>query len=359
MATEVVTTTQVQVSGKKKGPPPPLGPFSLPVAASPKSIKKAVLIFNPVSGGKKGKKRVDKIVIPMFQAAGAELVLLPTERPGHATELAKTCDLTGVDALLACGGDGTLSDVATGFLTRASAEDVVMGFIPSGTGNTVMHDILGARPKADKGVRTAVEVILAGRTRKIDCCKVESTSVDGSPLVRHSINIVTAGLGVDANAAAEKRRWMGPLRYDFSIITELLKIGKRKPLPCTLGIDGQDSELDLFVLTIMNNKHSGVGLRLSPYAQMDDGKIDLMYTPKPIKKVGTALRLDGMIKKKGIHVNDPLVAYSTASSTITLTSQANPVRIMCDGDSCGFTPLNMTVLKNALTILTPENPGPC
>ena len=60
----------------------------------------------------------------------------------------------------------------------------------------------------------------------------------------------------DANAAAEKRRWMGPMRYDVSIVLELLKIGKRKIAPCRLTIDGTPNEVELFVITIMNNKHS-------------------------------------------------------------------------------------------------------
>ena len=345
------------------GPPPPLSAFKTDPSA-PITIKSVGLIYNPVSGNKAGKKRAEGIVKPMLEAAGVAVTMMPTERAGHAIELAKQAALGDFDALLALGGDGTLSDVASGFLQQLDASGAtpkaVLGFIPGGTGNTVMHDFNGKRQKGDAAVRAAVEMLLKGHTRKIDCCKIECTGSDGAtPLVRHSINIVTAGLGVDANAAAEKRRWMGPMRYDFSIITELLKIPCRKPLPCTLEVDGKKMSLDLFVLTIMNNKHSGVGLRLCPYAQMDDGKIDLMYTPAPISSVLTALKLDGLIKKKGRHVNHPLVAYDTAASSVSLKSEGAPVRIMCDGDQCGFTPLKMTVLPASVTVLTPMSAAAC
>ena len=165
------------------------------------------------------------------------------------------------------------------------------------------------------------------------------------------------GLGTDANAAAEKRRWMGPARYDVSILLKILMIGCRKPQPCTLEIDGDKKSLDLFVLTIMNNKYSGTHHRLSPYAQMDDGKIDVMYTPNPIRSVAKALKLDGGIKGGGTHVLVPLVAYATATSTIKLTSD-QPVKVMNDGDIIGFSPVQMNVMPLALSVLTPEGSAP-
>ena len=331
--TSSTTTGSPNIIKGSKAPPPLLDTFKSP-ASMPRAVKKAVLIYNPVSGGKKGQKLAETVVVPMFKAAGVEIILSPTTHAGHAIELAASIELSGVDALCALGGDGTLSDVASGFLSRSDAPDVALGFIPGGTGNTIMHDVLGYRPKMNgAAVRAAVQAILDGRTRSIDCSKFECAGREAGAMVhRHSLNIVTCGLGVDANAAAEKRRWMGPMRYDVSILLELLKIGKRKSAPCRLTVDGSTSELSLFVITIMNNKHSGVGLRLSPFAQMDDGKIDLMWTPRAIKSVTKALKLDGMIKKKGKHVNDPLVEYAQASSTVELTCDTEPQLVMVDGD---------------------------
>lgn len=341
-----------------KDAPPLLSAFKT-TAAPPRKIAKAALIYNPVSGKKKGERWAREIVEPMLRAAHVEVMLLPTQHAGHATEIAASHDLDGCDALLALGGDGTLSDVVTGFLRREHGREVIaLGFIPGGTGNTVSHDVYGGRIAGAAGVRKAVESILVGHTREIDVTKLACTGPDGRPLERMSINIVTAGLGVDANAAAEQRRWMGPARYDASILLEVLKVGRRKACPCVLEVDGRRRSLDLFVLTIMNNKHSGVGLRISPHAQLDDGKIDIMYTPKRIRSVFAAMRLDGLIKSKGKHVHDQLVEYTHAVSTIKLEGEA-PVKIMCDGDICGTSPLEMTVMPQALTLFTPRDPPGC
>ena len=292
---EMATSTRPQIIKGSKVAPPPLSTFCKP-ASEPIAIKKAVLIFNPVSGGKKGKLLAENVVAPMFKSAGVELVLSPTAHAGHAIELAASMDLSGVDALCALGGDGTLSDVASGFLARADGktQEVALGFIPGGTGNTIMnvaslerdppslacacstvrsvlscsrgacvriaqrrrHDVLGYRAKMGgrAAIKAAVAAILGGRTRLVDCSQLECAKGDGSTVRRHSLNIVTCGLGVDASAAAEKRRWMGPMRYDVSILMELLKLGSRKDARCRLTVDGVTKELDLFVLTMMNNK---------------------------------------------------------------------------------------------------------
>jgi hypothetical protein len=196
MAVPTSSTAPKIIKGSKK-PPPLLDTFISP-ALEPVAVKKAVLIYNPVSGGKKGKKLAEKVVAPMFKAAGVELVLAPTTHAGHAIALAAELGLSGVDALCALGGDGTLSDVASGFLSRSDAPDVALGFIPGGTGNTIMHDVLGYRPKMNgAAVRTAVRAILDGRTRRVDCSKFQCAGSEaGSTVHRHSLNIVTCGLGV-------------------------------------------------------------------------------------------------------------------------------------------------------------------
>lgn len=349
------SSVEVVTDRKSKVAPPPLVPFAHP-ASPPAPPKKVVFIYNPISGGRKGEKFANTVVLPAFEAAGIAVDVQPTQHAGHAEELAQACDLRGVDAIVAMGGDGTLSDVFSGYRARSDGASVTLGFLPAGTGNTVMTDVLGHKIRGAKSVAEAVQVIVTGHTRKVDASRIEYCDAAGKPVVRHSINIVTAGLGVDANAAAEKRRWMGPMRYDVSIVLELLKLKKRPPCPCKLVVDGAASEMDLFVLTIMNNKRSGVGLRLSPKAQLDDGKIDVMYTPVKIKSVLTALKLDGMIKKKGIHVNDARVKYETCSKTLTLEGPA-PIRLMNDGEVVGYTPLKLDVLPAAFTLYTPLEPA--
>ena len=359
-----ITTTTTAAGGKakSKGRPPLLPPFTAPVGGERATVKKVVLIFNPVSGGKRGKRLAETIVLPMFKEAGIETIALATERVGHATELGETCDLSGEGvALCALGGDGALSDVLNGFMRRTPPPPgVALGFLPGGTGNTFLHDVMGAKQRGEAAVRQAVRTVIAGATRQVDLSKLHFTGPDGTTAVtRYSMNIVTAGIGVDINAIAEKRRWMGPLRYDLTQTLEVMKLafGRKMP-PCKLSIDGRSYEFGCFVVCIMNNKHTGASIRVCPRAQLDDGKIDCMFTPRRMG-VLKALKLDNMIKAGGQHINDDLVSYEFASQSIELaTTNGAPMRLMIDGDILGVTPLRIEVMAKAFTLFTPESPSP-
>jgi diacylglycerol kinase family enzyme len=156
-----------------------------------------------VGGNGKGKRLANEIVLPMLEFAGVEVTVLWTEYSGHAEEIGRTAELAGVDALVAMGGDGTLSEVVTGYLQRAKQPACPLGFVPSGTGNTVLHEVLGEPTvgACETGVRAAVAAIIGGRTRRVDAQRLEMTSVDGtSQKTRYSINTVAAGFAAEGSA---------------------------------------------------------------------------------------------------------------------------------------------------------------
>ena len=99
------------------------------------------------------------------------------------------------------------------------------------------------------------------------------------------MNAVHWGLGTDANVIAEKLRCCGPLRYDLGIIYEILRLRKR-PVVVTIsgGNDDGDVRLDYdgLLVSAMASKYTGDGLRLCPYAQLDDGKMDVMLNSRTI-----------------------------------------------------------------------------
>ena len=96
--------------------------------------------------------------------------------------------------------------------------------------------------------------------------------------------------------------------------------------------------------------------RLAPFAQFDDGKLDLCYTNRPLRSIPKAAKLDGQIKSGGKHVNDPIVTMKQTRSVVLETSA--PAKLMVDGDLLGTTPLAITVREGAFRMLTPETPAP-
>jgi diacylglycerol kinase family enzyme len=56
-------------------------------------------------------QRMRDVVLPFWRVRGIEVTELHTLRVRHGWELAASVDLTGVDGVIACGGDGSLHDV--------------------------------------------------------------------------------------------------------------------------------------------------------------------------------------------------------------------------------------------------------
>jgi len=324
-------------------------------------VRKAILVYNPKGGNKKAQRLLDTLVSPLLREADFQVEIVATTHRGHAEEIGRTAELDKVDALVVMGGDGTLGEVATGILSRTDGVTCPLGFVPAGTGNTVTRELLGCKTAGacESGVRAAIGAITGGRTRQIDALKLALVSEKDAktPITRYALNTVMAGFGPDANAAAERRRWLGPSRYTISILTEILKVPFRKPLPCTLTVDGEARSMDdLFLFACQNNKFTGVAHRIAPRAQLDDGKVDLLYTNTPLRSIGLAMKLDGRIKAGGSHIHHKIVTYE--QTTVVKLEATKPTRLMIDGDLCGVTPLTVETVPAALTVFTPNEPHP-
>ena len=81
----------------------------------------------------------------------------------------------------------------------------VLGFLPGGTGNSVMHDLGG------ENYKNAIQNILNGKLNKIDILKLQF-----SDYIEYSLNIVGWGMVADINKLSEKLRFLGSSRYTLS-----------------------------------------------------------------------------------------------------------------------------------------------
>ena len=68
------------------------------------------------------------------EAWAGKVVFRPTERRGHAVDLAREAALEGFATVAAAGGDGTAHEVASGLL-NSQRTDVTFAVIPLGSAN--------------------------------------------------------------------------------------------------------------------------------------------------------------------------------------------------------------------------------
>ena len=139
---------------------------------------KTALVVNPVAGQGRSKKILSKVK-PRLEAAGFELEVRLTEQEGQAAQLANQAKKEGTHAVIAIGGDETVSEIINGI----AGSKVLFGLIPSGTADVFAHEIgiPTHRPLA------ACDIIIQGKTKKIDLGKTAS-----------SYFVLMAGIGFDA-----------------------------------------------------------------------------------------------------------------------------------------------------------------
>ena len=99
-------------------------------------MKRGLLIFNPTAGQKDRRAQM-RAVSERVKARGLELINAPTEAPGHATELVRSFLPSGLDVVVVCGGDGTISEAACGL----AGSTVPLAILPGGTSNVLVREL--------------------------------------------------------------------------------------------------------------------------------------------------------------------------------------------------------------------------
>ncbi len=292
---------------------------------------KFVLVVNPHSG-KNQSAEILGMVKPVFDSSGARLSIIVTAFPGHARELAARLELDDYDGFLVLGGDGTFHEVVNGMLERHDGRTLPIGLIPGGSGNSLLHDLGLVNPMS------AAKAIVAQHTRFIDTAQIEMNHI-----VRYSINLIGWGLVTDVGKRAELLRWLGPRRYTVSSIIEILL---RKTRRATLVVDDKTFVNDFTFVVACNSIHIGKGMKMAPYAELDDGLIDLLVVDANI----TRQRLFSVLPKlfDGTHVDEPEVTYHQVSNFSLLPETDDILNI--DGEMVGTTPINVRMLKHAIEI---------
>src|SRR5687767_13340822 len=91
-----------------------------------------------------------------------------TKVRGDAALIANEAARKGTELIIACGGDGTVSEVANGILS--SGKDAELGILPSGTGGDFRRSL-----EIPMHSRAAARILRKGRTRRIDVGRISFT----------------------------------------------------------------------------------------------------------------------------------------------------------------------------------------
>src|SRR2546422_167202 len=103
------------------------------------SAMSVTIIINPIagaSGKNRGRARAE-IAKAVITQARVDADVVVTDGPGHARALAREASASGVRAVIAWGGDGTINEVASALAFGT----VPLGIVPAGSGNGLARDL--------------------------------------------------------------------------------------------------------------------------------------------------------------------------------------------------------------------------
>jgi diacylglycerol kinase family enzyme len=220
-------------------------------------MKRAVLIVNPYAS-----KVTEERTAAVERILGrvAEVRTVSTERPRHATELARAA--ADVDALLVFSGDGGFNEALNGVERR----DLPLGFLPGG-GTSVLPRALGLPRDPLRAAEQVANALDRGRERVMSTGRVNGRRFAFS-----------AGLGIDAEAVRRiderGRSAEGRRPGDAAFVGAFVRIGleRRGRFDPVLEIRGHGRAAFLLVANVHPYTYvKALALRIAPEVVFDGG----------------------------------------------------------------------------------------
>lgn len=203
---------------------------------------------------------------------GIALDVRVTWEAGDAERYVSEAIADGVDTLVAAGGDGTLSEVATTLAHRdeSAVQLPTLGLVPLGTAN----DFANAAQIPLEPL-PALELIAGSQATAVDLIKLAA----GDGEVHWCANLASGGFGTQVTVETDDglKKLLGGLAY---LLTGISKLGKIQAIRARLRGPDFAWEGDLIALGIGNGRQAGGGQALCPDALIDDGLLDVTVVPE-------------------------------------------------------------------------------
>ena len=275
---------------------------------------KHIFLINPAAGKSDSTLSVAAGIRSVCMKRGLDYDILTTEYPRHAIELVKrkAVEYAGQEIrFYACGGDGTLNEVAAG---AAGYPNAAVTVFSGGSGNDFVK--LFSEPKAF----FELERLLDADEATFDMIAV------GDDL---ALNICSVGL--DARIAADVASYKRiPLLQGFRAyaVSTAINLFKGISEHYKVEIDGQVYDSRFTFVCVCNGRFYGGGFNPVPEADPSDGQLDVLLVDKV-----SLLQVPFIIGKykDGRYRELGKLVRSLRTQEVKVTSD-NPTAINLDGE---------------------------
>jgi YegS/Rv2252/BmrU family lipid kinase len=294
-------------------------------------VSRHLLLLNPSAGGGRARERLPEAQRAL-DARGIDHRVVLTTSLEHGCEEARAAADVG-ETVIVMSGDGLIGQIG-GELAEGRG---TLAILPGGRGNDLAR-VLGIPNEIDG----AADVISAGATRDIDVGELNG---------KRFLCIASCGFDSDANRLANEARLVkGQAVYLYAALRALVEW---KPARFTLTLDGDRVEFTGYSVAAANSRAFGGGMFVAPDAELDDGRLDVVW----ITQVGKLHYLANLPKVfKGTHVENPEVVVRRAAEVRIEADR--PFAVYADGDHLADLPATLRVLPRALRVIAPVSAEP-
>jgi YegS/Rv2252/BmrU family lipid kinase len=316
-------------------------------------MQRVALIYNPASGQYSARRAAAvQDALATLRSAGVSAEIFESTTPEGATARAQEAIRQGCDAVLACGGDGTVHAI----LQTLVGSPVALGVIPLGTANALAADLgLIGSPAS------VAEMLLRAEPVQVPVGRIHFQNGDGNTVSRYFI--VAAGIGADAQLMyrldARLKRRFGYALY----LVEAFRVWATSPFPlfeATFTTNGSDSVRVVEasqLLAVRIRSFGGVLRELAPGATLRNGSLRLLAFKTRSRFRFMRFLLAVLFRRHTFTGQIELLDVSSVECRARRGSTAR-LYVEADGEVLGSLPVRIEVVPKALTLLIPPDAQP-
>ncbi len=299
---------------------------------------KHIFIINPAAGQSDHTTEAASRIAESARRAEIDYEIYITEYPRHASEIVKEIALNNTDGKLrfyACGGDGTLNEVANGV---QGLKNVSFTHFPIGSGNDFIK-IFGNGAEEFR----SIESLIGGEIIPLDYISSDCGA---------SLNVLSVGVDARVAAGMQKYKRIPMLRGESAYIASTVEnVIRGLHRPYGVEIDGQCFDGRYTMIVAANGCCYGGGFYAVPDADPTDGFMDILLVGA-VSRLGAAKIIGGY--KAGRYKDMPQIITHIRGKEMTISSKGSEqMEVNLDGEMAYVNKVSINVAQDKANFIVP------
>ncbi|NCP64869.1 MAG: hypothetical protein GW763_08680 [Paraglaciecola sp.] len=297
-------------------------------------VEPLCIIANPVAGG--GKWVQNKALVLQMLSPHYKVEVLETSETTSAAKLTRQAVAAGHRFIVACGGDGTISEVANELV----GGDLCLGLLPMGTANSLCHVFLGVSTKI-LPIETACEALIDRHVQRIDTAQCNDELV-----------LLVAGIGLSQKMIEQADRKHKNADGQFAYLQALYEaVVQNETTTFKVSTDHQGmQDISTASLVVANAApFTSVLAQGGGEPDFSDGLLDITWLPGEEDVTNQFINLSTLaMKALGIDIADNRLGFIQAKR-VTISSDKK-IKYIIDGENREADKIEISVKPSSLNV---------